>query len=860
MRKSIVSASVAFATCALFGSTVVTAGSVEDYPQKGLYAHWDAILNAKTTHDGSAKVWRDLTGSHDLTYSTSDSPNWTADAYVSDSSVVACMSLMDPSFWTELGDTWTIQAYVAPQTGWLTRYSGVCGYHSVNDGSINGLIFGQHTSKAGKGGKDADAGVNFSNYRNRAVRTGVYMTDAELSAQIGCPVLLTLVASPTSFRLYVDDRFVREIATEAVGDSQITAPGFLVGAAYDEYKDENIFNGTIHSVRVYSRTLSVEEIRQTYGTDSARFAPKGAREYEFLDFIESTGAEQIDTGIWPEPGLESDVDLTPSDDTAKLSDCLVFGCAYDAQGYLFMFCRGAARFHSGGQYIDVAPGVWQPGERMHFRGVNLGFEINGLWTGFERETLLGDKTPKITLFKVAAHGGIFKLHHFSLRNAKGALVCDYYPARRISDQTVGLYDAVTRTFKTSSNGAFTAGSVLEGVNIWADRVSVGRTCATFSLVPLSAETTPTEVVAVYSHDGKTQTRTVAAVSIQNNAPLAAALDGLKPDTAYQVYFTAGLCRYPKGTNTIDFTTLPEGLGGASYTALGAIQSTGKESFQLHLMPSHPLVTAIELTPHDTTKLSDHIVFGAAYKINGYLLMFSGNCVRFHSRGAWEDVAPGVWQPGERLTAVCTTAGFFVNDFWTPLAGTSEDIEREIFLLFYDPDTANPQIAPRHGVVKIHSCVVSNSLGGVLRDYVPARRNKDNVLGLYDRVNGEFCWSDDMFTGWFVEGTAVELPWLKAEDVHYTGRSLRATLARSAGGAADIYAVCGKDYAGENLSGWDSARKVGTFAADAVSTTVSVKLPDPAARYVRFFTSDGCWSESLTLSDVKKSSGMVLLVY
>lgn len=847
--RTILSACVIFLAGALFGSTVVT-GPVDDYPQGGLYAHWDAALNAKAdgqcVHNGTTGTWCDLKGRFDLSYSAEGTPTWENNAYVSDNSVVACMANSNPDFWTGLGATWTLQAYVVPTSKWWMSNSGICGYHTTRDAAVKGLVFGQHMT----------SDMQFYCWGNNALQSGLCVADSEVSSFTDKPLLLTLVATPTSLRLYVNDGLLHEMATKNAADTALNAPGFIVGSAVDDLgTGGTIFNGKIHSVRLYSRVLTAEEVRQSHRVDQMRFG-YNSQQPEY--YVESRGTQMLDTEIASLPGSVVEADFTVPVN-ALAAECLVFGHKWDANGYLLVFSGGLLRFHSGGVWVDIAsaPDTWQPGGRLHFRGDSRGCELNGAWTtNLPPATVENDETTTIKLFKISdRHMGSFKLHHFSIKDEKGSFLCDYYPARRQSDGVIGLYDAVSKELKVASGGAllssaapFVAGDVL------CEFVNLGRTCAHFVLSAPQGGL-PAELTVLLAHEGRTERFSVARMPSATFMPLD--VGGLRPNTLYRISFAAGTDS--DASDQFVFTTQAEGLADGGYTPLDFIQSKGTEKCNLRLFPSDSLVTAIEFTP---LYLSDAkswrtCVFGAKYDVLGYLLMFEGDkLLRFNSCGDWKDTDSSAWSINERVKAVCTTKGFDVNGLWTDLAGEQKDLEQDIWLL---TTPERDHIEGWRAQLKIHGCVFSNRLGGVLRDYVPVRRNSDNAAGLYDRVNDEFCPS--AVGGAFAAGSAVELPWLTATVTNFTGRSLSATLTRSAGGATDIYVAWGTDYVGANAAGWEKVRKVGSFGAEAVSASVSVGAISPSARYLRFYTADGRWSATQLLTDLpRKPRGLVLSVY
>jgi hypothetical protein len=56
-------------------------------------------------------------------------------------------------------------------------------------------------------------------------------------------------------------------------------------------------------------------------------------------------------------------------------------------------------------------------------------------------------------------------------------------------------------------------------------------------------------------------------------------------------------------------------------------------------------------------------------------------------------------------------------------------------------------------IKVISFQIKNESGILIRDFIPAKRNSDNVLGMYDTVSGQFFTNAG--TGEFVAGPEVD---------------------------------------------------------------------------------------------------------
>ena len=102
--------------------------------------------------------------------------------------------------------------------------------------------------------------------------------------------------------------------------------------------------------------------------------------------------------------------------------------------------------------------------------------------------------------------------------------------------------------------------------------------------------------------------------------------------------------------------------------------------------------------------------------------------------------------------------------------------------------------------------------------------------------------------------------LDLSSVRSTGRALTATLTRAETSAADVYAAWGSTYGGIDTASWQHTQLCGSFAANAASVQVTTPDMSRDTIYVRFYTGDGKWSETVYLPDQPvKSSGFIYIV-
>jgi hypothetical protein len=63
----------------------------------------------------------------------------------------------------------------------------------------------------------------------------------------------------------------------------------------------------------------------------------------------------------------------------------------------------------------------------------------------------------------------------------------------------------------------------------------------------------------------------------------------------------------------------------------------------------------------------------------------------------------------------------------------------------------------------------------------------------------------------------------------------------------------------DTAGWEHTARLGAFAENAQTAQFTTPALARDTVYVRFYTSDGKWSETVYLPDYKKSHGFVIFV-
>ena len=170
---------------------------------------------------------------------------------------------------------------------------------------------------------------------------------------------------------------------------------------------------------------------------------------------------------------------------------------------------------------------------------------------------------------------------------------------------------------------------------------------------------------------------------------------------------------------------------------------------------------------------------------------------------------------------------------------------------------------QYGVMRIYSLKTYND--GVnprelTHEFVPAKRKSDNAIGVYDVVANAWCPNGSATP--FLAGPAVGGADLTFDSVSFVGRTLTVTLNRNGASSAesDVYAAWGADYAAMDTAGWEHTARLGAFAENAQTAQFTTPALARDTVYVRFYTGDGKWSETVYLPDQPaKSSGFIYIV-
>lgn len=189
---------------------------------------------------------------------------------------------------------------------------------------------------------------------------------------------------------------------------------------------------------------------------------------------------------------------------------------------------------------------------------------------------------------------------------------------------------------------------------------------------------------------------------------------------------------------------------SDYTQLKYISSSGTQYIDTDLIPDSTIGFDIKfITYNELSSSSDFgTIFGTRtnYRSNGYQLTT-------YSEG---DLEGHFLYGGTRYNAFMTKEAInnisFKNEILTKADGTTEDLSGETtypsrsIVLFANRDGST---VTEYSKTRLYSCSFDKN-GTLIRNFIPAMRNSDNEIGLYDIVGDKFY--ANLGTGVFDYGT------------------------------------------------------------------------------------------------------------
>ena len=514
-------------------------------------------------------------------------------------------------------------------------------------------------------------------------------------------------------------------------------------------------SGYTHNTTSGKTAATQCQISCAAGTYVATAGPNVPSEYIELEYIEATGTQWIDTGIIPDVSTVSQIGITMSGTTRNV----VYGYAYgnvNHPDYRLINDQNKIGLQIGFTLLTGEAGSFANNTYYEFEIGNR--YVKDLQTDLVivSDTAVSDVIIEGSLKVFRGYGGqssgkIYFLKIFQ----NGSLVRNLVPARRVSDDALGMYDTVTNTFFTNAGtGDFTAGPApaLGCVDVGAGYYSAA------SVVNHGSSGTRTACPIGTSTNGVTNASSCTTCAGATYAATTASGTCTACPSGYTHNTTSGKnaasqCQIqcPAGTYLRYADTVPDG-----YTQLQYIETTGtsyiKTGVFVENLTNPIMLVDAQLTTVDANYINDTAGEGAClagqqYTYGNFRICIDAAQWRFESSANYnsESYVPANMGPADTnrhvfvLDAQHATAA--VDGNTAPLTVnnlTHSSAHRQISVGGANRGSANQvQWVPQ--AKYYHFNLISDGVD--VLNMIPARRDSDNAVGMYDTVNGVFYPSD-----------------------------------------------------------------------------------------------------------------------
>ena len=231
--------------------------------------------------------------------------------------------------------------------------------------------------------------------------------------------------------------------------------------------------------------------------------------YQQLEYIQASGQCRIKTGLTP--AWDDKVEMTWQPTTVSGNQNLWCSRADGKQQFTAFMIGNTLRYDRNGKQTASAA-IFAVGTRYSLEadyGAGVVVVKNDM-TGAQLASVSADETGSYTagseLVIFASHGknisdnltnwGSYRLYTFRLRNFSDTLRLDLVPAKRLSDDALGVYDLVNNAFLTNDqSGSFIAGPAAKSVYTWTGGASGNiSAAANWTPAPAGAFTADDELV------------------------------------------------------------------------------------------------------------------------------------------------------------------------------------------------------------------------------------------------------------------------------------------------------------------------------------------------------------------------------
>ena len=177
------------------------------------------------------------------------------------------------------------------------------------------------------------------------------------------------------------------------------------------------------------------------------------RDYQEVEYIESTGTQHLETDIVPKLGTTIDCEFSVTNTTDSRN--YIFGCDNSGHGIQFSYSP-TSFFGAGGKYITPTIAVNQNKHHIYIDNSVFTLDDEVVFTGGTNYTTV--KT--LLLFGAKSNPDYYgkcRIYYCKIYD-NGNLVRDFIPCYRKDNGTIGMYDKVSKQlFINCGTGTFTKG-------------------------------------------------------------------------------------------------------------------------------------------------------------------------------------------------------------------------------------------------------------------------------------------------------------------------------------------------------------------------------------------------------------------
>jgi len=330
-----------------------------------------------------------------------------------------------------------------------------------------------------------------------------------------------------------------------------------------------------------------------------------------------------------------------------------------------------------------------------------------------------------------------RIYNLSLYDNTNVLQANLVPARRNSDDVLGMYDTVSGTFFTNAGtDEFIAGPVAE-IKI----ATTAYNAAAFAPVEQALESAVTTIKDVVANT------IVQADAIQN-------LQDTKQTRPDEECPAGRLCLLVEDVDgSPHWYPIIERAPGlvpanSGYTQVPYLESSGTQYIDTGVTNVQTGST-IEVTFQSGAYNDWHAVYGNRNSSNAWVAFNLNISTQKNSYiyGTWADVSYPIDTNKHKIRQESNK--FYIDDTLAYTATASTFTNNSHLLLFARQERDNPDHL-FHG--RIYNATVWNN-DTMVFDGVPARRDSDGVLGMYDTISGTFFTNAG--TGTFTTETPAE---------------------------------------------------------------------------------------------------------